>query len=73
MGESYAISGSNGRLLCDDEVNCASISDSVVSYSSANYMFANEKMIVRSSHNSFKSVQAIEFIVERLKKKITTQ
>jgi hypothetical protein len=73
VGDSYAIIGSNGRLLCDDEVSCASISDSVVSYSSANYMFANEKMIVRSSHNSFKSVQAIEFIVERLKKKITTQ
>ncbi|MGK0372642.1 MAG: hypothetical protein ACJAW1_002905, partial [Glaciecola sp.] len=73
VGDSYAIIGSNGRLLCDDEISCASISDSVVSYSSANYMFANEKMIVPSSHNSFKSVQAIAFIVERLKKKITTQ
>ena len=73
VGDSYAIIGSNGRLLCDDEVSCASISDSVVSYSSANYIFANEKIIVPSSHNSFKSVQAIAFIVERLKKRITAQ
>jgi hypothetical protein len=73
VGDSYAIIGSDGRLLCDDEISCASISDGVVSYSSANYLFANENIIVPSSHNSFKSEQAIAFIVERLKKKITAQ
>lgn len=67
MGDSYAIIGSDGRLHCDYAIFCANISDGVVSYSSANYIYANEKIIVPSSHNSFQSVQAIEFILERLK------
>ncbi|MFA0477137.1 alpha/beta hydrolase [Vibrio breoganii] len=66
-GDSYAIIGSNGKLKCEDPIACSSISDGVVSYDSANYSGAKERVIVPSSHNSFQSEEAIDFILSKLK------
>ena len=68
-GESYSIIGSTGSLVCQSETECAAISDSVVSYSSAYLSDAKDTTIVHSSHNSFKSPQAIAFILDKLSQK----
>ena len=65
-GKSYSIIGSTSALECDKPKRCAAISDSVVTYSSAFIEDAEETIIVASSHNSFKSTQAIQFILEKL-------
>lgn len=65
-GVAYAIVGSNGALTCKTDVLCHDISDGVVSFDSANYRGAKEKIIVPSSHNSFKSKQAIAFIINKI-------
>lgn len=65
-GKSYSIIGSTSALECDTPIRCAAISDSVVTYSSAFIEDAEETIIVASSHNSFKSTQAIQFILEKL-------
>ncbi|ASP49439.1 esterase/lipase family protein [Cognaticolwellia beringensis] len=66
-GDAYAIVGSNGELVCADAILCSAISDGVVSYDSANYRYAKEVIIAPSSHNSFQSQDAINFIVGKLK------
>lgn len=66
-GEAYAIIGSNSLLSCEDEILCSQISDGVVSFDSANYHFAKESIIAPSSHNSFQSQAAIDFIISKLK------
>lgn len=68
-GYSYAIIGSNGKLKCETPTKCSNISDGVVSYDSANYRYAREHMISPSSHNSFQSKKAINFILNKLKRK----
>ena len=69
-GEAYAIIGSNSGVLdCDQNNGCRNISDGVVNYDSANYLHAKERIIVESSHDSFKSAQAIEFILSKLRTK----
>jgi len=68
-GESYSIIGSTSTLYCQSETECAAITDSVVSYSSAYLPDAKDTTIVNSSHNSFKSTQAIEFILDKLRQK----
>ena len=68
-GESYSIIGSTSTLYCQSETECAAITDSVVSYSSAYLPEAKDTTIVNSSHNSFKSSQAIEFILDKLRQK----
>ncbi|MEC8230716.1 MAG: alpha/beta hydrolase, partial [Pseudomonadota bacterium] len=65
-GKSYSIIGSTSALVCDTPKRCAAISDSVVTYSSAFIEDAEETIIVASSHNSFESTQAIQFILEKL-------
>ena len=67
QGDAYAIIGSNGALECVHNSDCAKVSDGVVSFYSANYAGAKERIIVFSEHNSFKSTQAIEFIVNKLR------
>ena len=66
QGTCYSIIGSSGALSCDTHSNCSSISDSVVTYDSAFLEDAQETRIVSSSHNSFKSPEAISFILEKL-------
>jgi len=66
-GDSYAIIGSNGELKCENTTKCSAISDGVVSYDSANYRYAKENIIAPSSHNSFQSKEAIDFILSKLK------
>lgn len=66
QGTCYSIIGSSDALSCDTPENCAAISDSVVTYTSAFIDDAEETKIVPSSHNSFKSPQAIQFILEKL-------
>lgn len=69
-GEAYAIIGSNSGILdCEQNNDCRGISDGVVSYDSANYSHAVERIIVKSSHDSYKSVSAIEFILKKLRAK----
>jgi hypothetical protein len=67
QGEAYNIIGSTGRLSCEPGDDCSDISDSVVDYSSAYYDKAKETIIVKSSHNSFQSPRAIEYILAKLK------
>lgn len=67
-GESYAIIGSSGDTHCKTKDECSKITDGVVSYDSASYQYAKEKLIVPSSHNSFQTEEAIKFIINKLKK-----
>ena len=67
-GESYAIVGSSGDTHCKTKDECSKITDVVVSYDSASYQYAKEKLIVPSSHNSFQTEEAIKFIINKLKK-----
>ena len=69
QGRAYSIIGSDGLLDCQSREECQSISDGVVSYNSADLANVEEKIIVQSSHNSFKSPRAIEFIKQRLKRR----
>lgn len=66
-GNSYTIIGSNGMLTCEVELSCSDVSDGVVNYLSANHTQATERIIVKSSHNSFKSEEAIQFILNKLR------
>ena len=66
-GDAYAIIGSNSALKCQVSTTCADISDGVVSYDSANYRYAKEHIIAPSSHDSFQSKEAINFILHKLK------
>ena len=67
-GDAYTIVGSNSALKCQETTSCADISDGVVSFNSANYRYAKEQIIAPSSHDSFQSTEAINFILRKLKK-----
>ncbi|MFA0082991.1 esterase/lipase family protein [Vibrio breoganii] len=66
-GSSYVIIGSDSELKCESSIECSMISDGVVGFDSANYSGAKEHVIVPSSHNSYQSEDAIEFILKKLK------
>jgi len=70
-GESYSIIGSTTRLTCKNYVECNSISDGVVDYSSAYIENSTDTILVKSSHNSFKNPDAISFIIDKLKRKMS--
>ena len=69
-GESYSIIGSTTKLACKTKEDCNDISDGVVNYSSAYIKSSVDTVIVKSSHNSFKSSDAISFILDKLKRKM---
>ena len=66
VGDSYAIIGSNGELNCNTQQSCSLITDGVVNFNSANYLHANDRIIVSSTHNSFKNEQAIQYVLNKL-------
>jgi len=68
-GNSFSVIGSTNALSCDSPLSCSTISDSVVSYDSAFMQDAQATIIVNSAHNSFKSPEAISFILNKLKQK----
>ncbi|MCL1148834.1 esterase/lipase family protein [Shewanella ulleungensis] len=65
-GEAYSIIGTENDLHCLSDSDCSNISDGVVNYNSAHIDQAKEDIIVPSTHNSFQSEQAIEFIKSKL-------
>jgi len=69
-GESYSIIGSTTKLTCKTKEDCNDVSDGVVDYSSAYIESSVDTVIVKSSHNSFKSPDAISFILGKLKRKV---
>ena len=68
MGRAYSIIGSKDGAECSPPGACADISDGVVPYSSAHIDQAAEEIIVRSSHDSYRSEEAIQFILEKLRR-----
>jgi len=70
IGKSYSIIGSTTKLKCKTKEDCNDISDGVVNYSSAYIESSVDTVIVKSSHNSFKSPDAISFILGKLKRKM---
>ncbi|MEC8230101.1 MAG: alpha/beta hydrolase, partial [Pseudomonadota bacterium] len=67
QGDAYAVIGSSSEIECDTPTLCSLINDGVVNYDSAFTPDALETIIVNSRHNSFKSPQAVDFIVEHLR------
>lgn len=63
----YSIVGSDGALSCQDEKTCSQISDGVVPFFSAHQPKAVQEIIVPSSHNSYQSPQALEFLLQLLR------
>lgn len=63
----YSIVGSNSALSCHDEKSCSQISDGVVPLFSAHQNKAVQQIIVPSSHNSYQSAKAVEFLLQVLK------
>lgn len=67
IGESYSIIGSQSVTSCTTQAECNKVSDGVVAYGSSNYPRSKETIMVRSSHNSYQSQNAIDFILSHLK------
>ena len=66
-GTSYSIIGSDTDTECEPTTTCLTLTDGVVDYTSAYQPKAEETLVVRSSHDSFNSPRAIEFITARLR------
>ncbi|WP_419571864.1 esterase/lipase family protein [Rheinheimera sp.] len=62
----YSIVGSDGALYCFDTKSCSQLSDGVVPYLSAHQPKAEQQLIVQSSHNSYRSPEALNFILKLL-------
>jgi hypothetical protein len=62
----YSVVGSTGALSCQDEKSCSQISDGVVPFFSAHQSKAVQQIIVPSSHNSYQSPLALEFLLQVL-------
>lgn len=65
-GDVFSIIGSNGRLYCEIPYQCTDITDGIVPYSSAHNEQAIKEILVRSSHDSYQSQKAIDFILRNL-------
>ena len=65
-GRAYSVIGSRKETECDTREVCLLLSDGVVTYDSADIPDALERLIVVSKHNSFKSPEAVAFILEHL-------
>lgn len=63
---SYSVIGSTNLTACGTPESCETISDGVVTYSSAHLETARQEIIVRSSHNAYQSPEAIKFVVNIL-------
>lgn len=64
----FSIIGSNTTTDCPNG-DCSTLTDGVVAWQSASIGdIAKEEIIVGSSHDSFNSDTAIEFILDKLKK-----
>ncbi|WP_337840469.1 hypothetical protein [Rheinheimera sp.] len=62
----YSIVGSNGALSCVDTQSCSQLTDGVVPYLSAHQAKAEQQLIVSSNHNSYRSPEALAFILTLL-------
>ncbi|MGP9802232.1 esterase/lipase family protein [Rheinheimera sp. NSM] len=58
----YSVIGNDDPARCSDVVSCPGLNDSVVPYNSAHLDAALAEIVVPSEHNSYQSLQAIEFI-----------
>lgn len=65
-GRAYSVIGSTSITRCDNKNQCKQISDGVVSFSSATHPWSEERLIVPSQHDSYRSTEAIDFILQRL-------
>lgn len=66
QGKAYSIIGSKKETECERREVCLLLTDGVVTYESADIPEALERLIVVSKHNSFKSPEAVSFIVKHL-------
>jgi len=63
----YSVIGSQTELNCYDTQSCSRITDGVVPYLSAFQANASGQIIVPSSHNSYQSSAAINYILQLLR------
>lgn len=66
QGKAYSIIGSKKETECEKREVCLLLTDGVVTYESADIPEALERLIVVSKHNSFKSPDAVSFILKHL-------
>ncbi|MDO6565992.1 alpha/beta hydrolase [Alteromonas sp. 1_MG-2023] len=66
QGKAYSIIGSKKQTECENREVCLLLTDGVVTYESADIPEALERLIVVSKHNSFKSPDAVSFILKHL-------
>lgn len=66
QGKAYSVIGSKKETQCDLREVCLTLTDGVVNYESADIPEALERLIVVSRHNSFKSPEAVSFILNHL-------
>ena len=65
-GDVFSIIGSNSELHCESEFQCMSISDGVVSYTSALHPQSKQPLLVPSRHDSYQHPETVRFIKESL-------